>query len=108
LPKGWVALTSHQGDAIFELCLFLYSKELVGADVVVGRSGCQLNDLWLYDVERRSWTIPICGGAPPAPREMHCCTTIKHYLVVAGGVDGSQRFHDIHVLDTNRMVRLDM
>jgi hypothetical protein len=49
------------------------------------------------------WAL-CSGGAPPVAREMHCCTMIKHYLVVAGGVDGSQRFHDIHVLDTTRMV----
>ena len=101
-------LSSYSYTMMMRIGFLLYRESLRAEAVGVRRSGSQLNDLWLYDVERRSWTIPICGGTPPAPREMHCCTTIKHYLVVAGGVDGSQRFHDIHVLDTNRMVRLEM
>mmetsp|Transcript_48583 Transcript_48583/g.92931 ORF Transcript_48583/g.92931 Transcript_48583/m.92931 type:complete len:641 (+) Transcript_48583:158-2080(+) len=62
-----------------------------------------LNDLWAYDVERRTWVMPIVTGMPPPPREMHVSTFVNKYLIVAGGIDGARRYNDIFVLNTERM-----
>jgi len=58
-----------------------------------------LNDLWTFDIETATWTVPITTGMAPSPRYMHAATVINGFLVIAGGLDDSlRRMRDIHLL----------
>lgn len=47
-----------------------------------------------------TWIEPVVNGIPPSPRNGHSCTGIGDQLFVFGGVNGNERFNDLHVLDT--------
>jgi len=44
------------------------------------------------------WEEPAIRGTPPMPRHEHCAVVVKHDMVVFGGHNGHQFFHDVHVL----------
>ncbi|KAK3242846.1 hypothetical protein CYMTET_47464 [Cymbomonas tetramitiformis] len=62
-----------------------------------------LNDLFIFEVDRQTWTSPAVTGLIPCAREAHTATIISKYLIISGGSDGHRRLCDTHILNTETM-----
>ena len=68
--------------------------------VLVGgrnRSGDDTNILGVWEADKRQWTHPY--GPMPTPRSWLSAVVYKQWLIVAGGMTGSNRVSTIEVLD---------
>jgi N-acetylneuraminic acid mutarotase len=67
------------------------------------------NDLFIFDIETRSWLLPSVSGEAPAPRAGHTATKIdeNHFCVIGGG-QPTVVFNDIYLfnLANNTWVRV--
>ncbi|KAI9024990.1 hypothetical protein CLU79DRAFT_745709 [Phycomyces nitens] len=63
--------------------------------------GKAMNDLWLYNIAKRSWSPQPTTGIPPSPRCRHSAVVIGKYMfILFGGNNG--------VFDSDINVALDM
>ncbi|KAL0088256.1 hypothetical protein F4703DRAFT_1845178 [Phycomyces blakesleeanus] len=64
-------------------------------------AGEAMNDVWLYEIGKRAWSIQTTTGIPPTPRCRHSAVVIgKYMLVLFGGNNG--------VFNSDINVALDM
>jgi len=61
------------------------------------------NDLFIYDIENKSWQLPEISGVPPTPRASHTATKIDdtHFCVIGGG-EPSNVFNDFYLFDIEK------
>ncbi|KAI0258345.1 hypothetical protein BC834DRAFT_926538 [Gloeopeniophorella convolvens] len=75
-----------------------------------GGNGMQaLNDVWTLDVggalDRVCWEhMPVNGRKRPAPRGYHTANLVQNVMVIVGGSDGRECFHDIWCLNLDSLV----
>eukprot|EP01018_Ginkgo_biloba_P014162 Gb_08826 [translate_table: standard] len=62
-----------------------------------------LNELWILDLQQKTWTLPEYFGTPPSPRRGHTAAVIGNRMFVFGGYDGTRHFSDLHALDLQTM-----
>ncbi|XP_073123877.1 protein GLUTELIN PRECURSOR ACCUMULATION 3 [Henckelia pumila] len=66
-----------------------------------------LNDVTVYDIERKLWFQPKCTGSGsdgqmgPGPRAFHIAVAIDCHMFIFGGRLGGNRLGDFWVLDTD-------
>lgn len=62
------------------------------------------NELWVLDVQTRTWSKPDVSGVPPEPRSSHSAVTyMDRYIVMFGGGSVANCYNDLVVLDTQTM-----
>ncbi len=65
-----------------------------------GNSHQFFNDLFIFDIDTKSWILPSVSGEIPAPRAGHTTTKIdeSHFCVFGGGVP-NMVFNDIYLFN---------
>uniref|UniRef100_A0ACD5YPX5 Uncharacterized protein n=1 Tax=Avena sativa TaxID=4498 RepID=A0ACD5YPX5_AVESA len=69
-----------------------------------------LNDIFVYDIDKRLWYTPECTGsgsdgqAGPCPRAFHVAVSIDNKMYIFGGRSEKASLGDLWVLDTGRAV----
>ncbi|XP_030532409.1 rab9 effector protein with kelch motifs-like [Rhodamnia argentea] len=67
------------------------------------------NDLFILNTETFVWKKVMTTGIPPSPRESHSCSTWKNKMIVIGGEDARDyHFSDVHILDTDTMMWMEL
>jgi len=59
-------------------------------------------------IERMTWSKPITTGQVPGPRAGHTMTAVGSKLFIFGGGDGYHYLNDLHILDTGKLVSLNV
>lgn len=59
------------------------------------------DDLWIVDVENKTWNKPGVIGKKPQGREGHAAGVIKNQMIIYGGKGHSSLLHDIYAFDMN-------
>ncbi|ETK90127.1 hypothetical protein L915_06031 [Phytophthora nicotianae] len=59
----------------------------------------RMNDVWLFDLEKRLWTVLQCSGDIPPPRSYHTAHTIGEFLFVFGGRIAESEDDSVYILD---------
>ena len=67
------------------------------------RAGKPSNDLHTLDMKTMLWRRIHTEGAPPAPRVGHSATQLGLAMIVFGGFSKGKYFHDVHMLDVERL-----
>eukprot|EP00002_Diphylleia_rotans_P014307 TRINITY_DN2788_c0_g2_i3.p1 TRINITY_DN2788_c0_g2~~TRINITY_DN2788_c0_g2_i3.p1 ORF type:complete len:560 (-),score=132.18 TRINITY_DN2788_c0_g2_i3:419-2098(-) len=62
-----------------------------------------LDDLHVFQIDTKTWSMPIFTGTPPQSRAGHSATACDHMIYVFGGGDGTVYLNDLHVLDTETL-----
>jgi hypothetical protein len=67
------------------------------------------NDIFIFDIETKSWILPSVSGIPPSARASHTATKIDDFcFCIIGGGDLRFVFNDIHLynVDSNTWIQI--
>ncbi|GMF27062.1 unnamed protein product [Phytophthora lilii] len=85
------------------LCLLQATNARASRLVLFGGNGQlneeKMNDVWLFDLEKQSWTELTCSGDIPPPRSYHTAHTIGEFLFIVGGRTTESEDCNVYVLD---------
>ncbi|KAI4311996.1 hypothetical protein MLD38_036855 [Melastoma candidum] len=59
-----------------------------------------LNDVWVFSVANRTWTLENCKGDYFPPRHRHAAAVVGSKIFVFGGVNGGSTYASLFVFDT--------
>ncbi|KAG7380114.1 RNA polymerase II-associated protein 3 [Phytophthora pseudosyringae] len=59
----------------------------------------KMNDVWLFDVEKQTWTLLQCSGDIPPPRSYHTAHAVGEFLFVVGGRTPESEDGSVYMLD---------
>ncbi|KAI4311988.1 hypothetical protein MLD38_036848 [Melastoma candidum] len=59
-----------------------------------------LNDVWVFSVANRTWTLVNCKGDYFPPRHRHAAAVVGSKIFVFGGVNGGSTYASLFVFDT--------
>lgn len=74
-----------------------------------GNSHQMFNDLFIFDIDSKSWLMPSVGGEFPSPRAGHSATKIDDkYFCVFGGGDLTTVFNDTFLfnVENNNWIKI--
>lgn len=60
----------------------------------------KMNDVWVFNVNSKTWSQLVCSGAVPPPRSYHTAHMIDHLMFVVGGRMQDTEDDKVYVLDT--------
>lgn len=63
--------------------------------------GTFFNDVYILDVHTFTWSRPQQLNPAPPPRYHHCCFSIDSKVLIYGGINTTQAFEGVVVLETN-------
>ncbi|EPS57898.1 hypothetical protein M569_16919 [Genlisea aurea] len=59
-----------------------------------------LNEIWVFDYEKRDWMLLRCGGSFFPPRHRHAAVAVGSKIYVYGGIDNDGVLSSLYALDT--------
>ncbi|GMF22729.1 unnamed protein product [Phytophthora fragariaefolia] len=59
----------------------------------------KMNDTWLFNLEKKDWTLLQCSGDFPPPRSYHTAHTVGEFLFVIGGRTTQSEDSSVYMLD---------
>ncbi|KAJ4828742.1 hypothetical protein Tsubulata_025157 [Turnera subulata] len=84
-----------------------HTASLVGGFVFVigGRADPLhiLNDVWVFDIDKKEWSLTKCIGHHFLPRHRHAAAVVGSKIYVFGGLNNDTIFSSLHALDTKTM-----
>lgn len=106
----WVRADSTDFDGNLPRPRSAHTAVNVGTSMVIVFGGLVdkkfLNDVCVFDIEKKSWFIPECTGNGsdgqicPNPRAFHVAAAIGCHMFIFGGRSGNKRLGDFWMLDT--------
>jgi hypothetical protein len=69
--------------------------------VSTAAQGTFFNDVYILDVHTFTWSRPQQLNPAPPPRYHHCCFCIDSKVLIYGGINTTQAFEGVVVLETN-------
>ena len=94
--------TYHTNSAVVGDKFIVYSGGHCGADPVGDRQ------VHAFDAKTHSWEVLSVRGDSPKPRHGHVVVAVGNKVYVHGGMSGQNFYHDMHVLNIDKMTWSDV